>query len=430
MDMRSLRLGAGWTLAAALVLSPVACADDVPGGTAGDGDGDGDGDAGDCAPQRPYQDEWDTVVDGLPFPTTEIRDLSIGGRLTNDNFANRGDIDVYYVHEDEVITVQLRRFTWASSEEDAHEAFDAMDPWLFAEATPSPAPDPENDCTVGAWKDDCRIRVWYDGLVQPLRDGADLRVFLPKTWEGSLTLATEDDEQESELYPRRSRIRVKGARGSVLVDSIGAGEVEIEMSEDLEEAPLDCDEAQHLACEAVGWTTTGICIGPASCGDAINEALCEENTDGCSWETCSCGTGSGGFGAVVVESIPGRATDITVELPSQLWATVRTQNEQPGMNPASDPLCEADLRCEDFGSCLVNDALNQCADPDICWKQYAELNDPGDLAAPMAGFRVDLTSSTCNEVPTVTEPSECGSPQSVLRGALTVCSDCLDLPVP
>jgi hypothetical protein len=323
-----------------------------------------------------------------------ISTLTVGGSITNDNFANRGDVEVYYTNDSNVISVQMRRFTFADAEDEA--AFDKLSLWAYnvgvAPPTPEMAP---NKCDEGVWLDSCQIRVYYDGLAQPLRDGADLRVFLPRTWEGVLEIETQDNDFEPERYPDRGDVTVKGAAGSVDVE-LDAGNVQIEMASDLEEAPLECDADQHQACWDVDWDVAD--------------------------PTCNCTE----FGGIRVASRAGRASNVTIETPPDIWISASMQNEQPGINPQSDPLCTATIACDEFDACDL-DPLNAGMD----WKVGAFINDT-DSNIDGAGYTVNVNVGACAEVPFASGPDDFDAedPESEARGFLHLCSDCLDIATP
>ena len=90
--------------------------------------------------REPYVDEWRVEASG---PAAALTSLSIGDRLTSDNFANRGNVEVYYVDGTDQITIEMQRFTIAKTQEDADAAFGRMKFWGYNIATPA-APTPED----------------------------------------------------------------------------------------------------------------------------------------------------------------------------------------------------------------------------------------------------------------------------------------------
>jgi hypothetical protein len=78
--------------------------------------------------RRPYRDIW---REELVVPAAGLSRLIVGGRLTNDNFVNRGDIEILHVEGSTQIVVQLQRFTFTNSAENAEEAFARMSLWAY-----------------------------------------------------------------------------------------------------------------------------------------------------------------------------------------------------------------------------------------------------------------------------------------------------------
>ena len=76
----------------------------------------------------PYRDIW---REELVLPAAGFARLIVGGLLTSDNFANRGDIEILYVEGSTQIVVQLQRFTFASDAEHAEQAFARMSLWAY-----------------------------------------------------------------------------------------------------------------------------------------------------------------------------------------------------------------------------------------------------------------------------------------------------------
>ena len=144
---------------------------------------------------RPWDTGWQTVVDALPFPA-DVSTLTIGRLEYNGNYANRGDVVVYFDQDLPVITVEMRAYdfsdrVWFFGDEDIEGAADRMQIWAYS-SPGNPAPPgempPGDDCTVGTWKDDCKIYAYYDGQVEPVRSGADFRVHLPCSYRGALVV--------------------------------------------------------------------------------------------------------------------------------------------------------------------------------------------------------------------------------------------------
>ncbi|MEM7152279.1 MAG: hypothetical protein AAF799_05520 [Myxococcota bacterium] len=186
---------------------------------------------------RPYRDQWRTELDA-PLELTgldAIRTLWVGGPEYEGNFANRGDIVVQF-HDEDRIVVEMRRFAHAQSSEQAQNYFDALQLWAYARDIerpmhPShmmyPRPCVDDD---GLLRDECAMRVYYEGLQQPVRTGADIRVTLPASYEGQLKLFTEDLLSDSTylnrgnvcIEPTRAQISAELGRGIGLASIAGA----------------------------------------------------------------------------------------------------------------------------------------------------------------------------------------------------------------
>ncbi len=183
-----------------------------------DDDDGGDGGAGVDRPEctgdglgnRPIRDEWRTEavvpfdhfdeINGVP----RISRLRIGGTLAGgsdrENFANRGDVNVRFDGPPDTITIELRRFTFARCEAAAEADFEALSLWSFAGIDPpvdGRELDPALACDGAAgFSDGCAIRVFYDGLSQLARSGADIRVTLPADYAGDLVVITDDNDAD------------------------------------------------------------------------------------------------------------------------------------------------------------------------------------------------------------------------------------------
>ena len=164
---------------------------------------------------EPFRGDWEEVAN-WPFDPSAVGTITIGGRLDGDNFANRGNVEVYYVDAPNII-VQMRKFTFAADSRrgggrlrSAQRLGCSWDPRasrvksiLSAIAgTKTPRRGKPTGKTLAAFTsittDKCKKR----------RMGADIRVFLPSTWEGLLNVATEDNVAELEDYPDRGDVTI------------------------------------------------------------------------------------------------------------------------------------------------------------------------------------------------------------------------------
>jgi hypothetical protein len=331
-------------------------------------------------------------------PGDEVSTVVIGGTDVEDNFINRGDVEVFFNGPEGKVTVQLRRFTFAPDEATAQENWDRLLAWNYSGSVVPPSDEiAEDDCT-DAFRDGCQVRVWYNGQTQPVRDGADIRVIMPASYAGRIEITTEDNIAEDQ-YPDRGDVRVKGLRGSAQVE-LDSGNVEVKLADDILEAP-PCGAEAVMTCENFE-------------DDEMNPIP---------WDT---GCGCTEFGQVKVDSRNERAANVTIDMPGDLWATANMENAQPGMTTSSDPLCEAIVECDGIGDC--NDLRK-----DFPWKRQTEFNDPpGDAAIEGAGYGFPITSAACQDVTYVDGPDDWGSsePATEKRGDLTICHGCVDIANP
>jgi hypothetical protein len=238
--------------------------------------------------RQPVRDEW---REELVLAAAGVRHLVVGGVLTSDNFANKGDIEVRYEEGGSEIHVELQRFTFAKSMTDAEQAFGRMSLWAYDLVSVEKPRDEIMQAACGVSDGDfCQIRVYYDGLYQPVRDGANLRVTLPRGWDGTLALETADNLIEEPEYPDRGDILVDGLAGNLEV-RLDAGRVQVRL-----------DPAYALQ--------------PAS---------------------------------IVVEARSGRAAEILVDVPPDNYYTAELANPDAPF----DPGCDVAIDCEAFPDCQL-----------------------------------------------------------------------------
>lgn len=387
-----------------LLCVPLLCACPTEDPAEGEGDTDAGADAFPLSGNQPVDDAWTLEID-QPFDAAAVQTLIIGGTEHADNFANRGNITVQYAATDR-ITVEIRRFTSASNSSGAQADFDRLSLWAY-ETVGNPSPpsqmDAADECIDSSgqaqWRDGCQIRVYYDGLSQLARSGADFRVTLPQTFTGELQLGTEDNDADPD-YQDRGKVCVEGLAGSAEVD-LGAGEAFVSLAADLNPFPL-CAAAEIEACEDVGWEAACPCLAVQGVGNNL-----------------------------IVRSGDGQAADATVDVPEQLWARYNLRNEGDGMDPNNEAepggLCEASVSAGS-GTLLPADTVDLTQAP---WANDGLLNQPPAPAPQGAGYSITLQSDRCEVVLGTEHPEDFvgvgnGELQDANeRGNVSICAGCV-----
>jgi hypothetical protein len=366
----------------------------------GEGNDSGDGD------QHPQQTEWKKVVD-LPFPLSgdgKVTSISIGRLDYDGNFANRGDVEVYFDNQDEKIQIEMRVYDFtddisANGDEAAgvKGTLERMSLWAYV-TTSNPAKpsemDVEDDCTKDTWKSGCAVYVYYDGQTQPVRMGADLRVHLPKAYRGSLDIETEDNDDEPS-YPLVSDVIVEGLCGSADI-KMSQGEAKIKMCRELTPAPT---------CSA----------------EAIKE--CEDfEIDGqpAAWSNLCTACPAENFGQVKIEAVKPWAGNITVDIPTTTWLNANLANEETDRPHMCKPELSA---CTDAGGSVCT--LNEDG---TGYGVAGEFNYPSPAAASGAGFNLTVKSAGCGPVKYYESPDDWSAesePKEEEHGHIKVCTGCL-----
>jgi hypothetical protein len=355
--------------------------------------------------RAPFVDEWELVDEG---PADALTKLSIGGRISSDNFANRGDVEVIYDPSATTVKVEMQRFTIASNADSADEAFGRMSYWGYNASTPGPR-DPMNaeDAALRCFlpeNDACYIRNYYDGMSQPIRDGVNFRVTIPAGWDGDLEITTSDNLGEGiETYPDRSDVSVDGLAGTLAVD-LDSGNLEIR---------VDPNVDHYAGCSANDACETGDPSADPPVGPFDSACGCADPT------------------FINIENGPGQASNITIDVPTTShvteagrWYDVRLENTGD-FSSSADFSCTATIRCEDFGAgCVINPDF---AGPNVENKEWAEINYPGDPAIPGTGIQVNATSQGCANITYLEDPLDydLDTWPEEKRGDLLVCSGCL-----
>ena len=363
---------------------------------------------------QPFRDQWRTEAE-VPFPylddegDAQITNISIGGLRTRDNFANRGDVIVQFADAD-TIKIELRRFTMASNQDRAEEDFADLQLWAFDDAVKPPHEIEDSvakDCLAAGWMDGCEIRVYYDGLSQLSRAGADIRVTLPRSYRHSIEIVTEDNDEDSD-YHNRGNVCVSDLPGTADI-TLGNGVAYVSLAEGT--TPMPRCSAEDIA-ECEGW--------PDGSGE---QAWAQE---------CPCVNAIGEFGRVKVEALDAAAADMLVDIPADIWAAINLTNEASGQmrNPVEDA---PGVRCD-----AVVDVPGYVFDPQIGdeltrdpWRNKGFSNHPSDAAIVGAGYNVQLSASDCAPVTQTEHPEDFvgtnhGNEQETHeRGNLQVCSGCI-----
>jgi hypothetical protein len=362
--------------------------------------------------QEPFRDSWRTEHEG-DFDLLDDDDVPRILSLTigtpdpfGDNFINRGDVIVDFTGEDGRIKIEMRRFTFANSEEEAEEeVFDKLDLWAYNANTGTPKRpadmEEDADCTddAEAWLDGCAIYVYYDGQNQLERAGADLRVTLPADYRQQLDIVTSDNIRE-DTYPNH---------GNVCVNSLNAV-ADIELESGVAFVKMAADASPAPVCDAVGIK---------DCTDTTDPTT-TASIEGLWSSKCICANMLK-MGSLTVEAEAPRAANITVDAPAEFWASITAENEAGN---SGEDVCPVSI--EDFNSFVPNEAQ---FDPDQPWRLIGDANIPSDVALAGGGYAMKLTSSECAPVASVEKPkdwdAEADDPDTEVRGHVTVCAGCL-----
>jgi hypothetical protein len=346
----------------------------------------------------PFRDEWRVEVNA-EFPylvdgEMNISTIAVGGLLRQDNFANRGDVIVKADGPEDRILVEMRRFTWRETLEDAQADFAALElhahtgglkpPQDTADENKCGLRDPNDAESFAPWQDGCSIRLYYMGQTQPSRVGADIRVTLPASYRGAIQIVT-DDNDGTEDYLNRGDVCVEGLNGS-----------------------LDAELESGLAYVILDRNATP---GPTCDEDAIEN--CEEWPDGAWASECACRT----FGSAKITATG--AANVTVDVPDPLWATFSLDNQ--GKSQTTTDHCDAEI---DWDAADVEETDRE-------WKKHGEANHPSEEAPFGGGFGLRAVSKDCSVVQHTDDPNDyvgggnADEQDSEIRGDIVLCSGCL-----
>lgn len=353
---------------------------------------------------KPFREEYKEVL-RKSFPLSgdgAIKTLTIGKRVgaaAMANFANRGDVEVLFDLDTEEIAIEMRRYAFQADQTEADETFAKMSLWTYVNGSAPKKPDdmdPADDCSASAtWLDGCYVLVYYDGLSQPVRVGADFKVHLPKAYRQSVVVNTEDNIEEGN-YKLRGDVKLMDLCGSADV-ALSSGKADVRFCRELAPGPT-CTAQQIQQCDDFQ-----VDMMPAP------------------WDkTCPCTT----FGKLNVEAKDPYAGSITIDIPfASVWSTMTLRNDKSGQTTQDEDLyCTASV--DNCPTCTVEQSA------DTPWKASVELNYPGFTAPKGAGYAITAVSAGCEEVfyvdgPDDFDPEGVESPKSEERGNILVCDGCL-----
>lgn len=337
--------------------------------------------------RAPYVDDWRTEAE---LPADQFTYLSIGDRETSDNFANRGDVEVRYVDGANSIKIEMQRFTVANSPDDVDETFGRMQYWGYNKSSPEKPSDKiaPDLCTANADISSCYIRAYYDGQLQPVRDGANFRITVPAGWDGDIDITTSDNLEEGiDIYPDRGDVIVDGLNGNLSVD-LDSGNVEVRVDPNILHY-ASCSAEANMTCEDMDYAM--------GCG-------CSEPTN------------------IDIKNGNAQASNITVDVGNaDNWYTMILENR--GMFSSSDDfVCNATIDCDSFADCNIDSAY-----ANIAYQERAEVNYPGMPAVEGTGIRIELISESCGNIKYVDGIEDYGLEDlpEEKRGELRVCVGCL-----
>jgi hypothetical protein len=363
---------------------------------------------------EPYRDDWRVEAE-VPFPYLNdagevlISSVRIGGRTYQDNFANRGDVIVEFEEGRSTIKIEMRRFTMALSRANAEEDFEALQLWAYSANQASPRKpgdmDPEATCIPTpdkpsnvSWREDCAIRVYYDGQSQIARAGADFRVTMPASYRHNVRIVTQDADGDND-YINRGTVCVNNLNGSAEID-LENGVASVILAENSLPIPT-CTPEQVTACD-----------------EYVHQAGTDDEQDAPWHPDCPCivETNSS-WGSVRVESAEAAAADMTIDAPEHLWMNITARNESS--NQSQSDHCPAVVTMPTF----VED------ERPFAWSVRGTTSKPSSFAS--GGYGTTAISKDCSPIAFTTAPQEfVGSgngheQMSEQRGNVTICTNCI-----
>jgi hypothetical protein len=325
--------------------------------------------------------DWEQVID-VPFDSQKVAKMQIGGYSEKNNFANRGDVEVYFTEENRIRVLMRRIAVDDESEDYPMQVVSRIVPWAYAISAPkdpddlSPS-DMDKNCTTDAWLDGCMLLAYFEGAVQPAAVAADFRVYVPKDWDGDLTIVTEDFLHDGENFPKRADVKVKGFIGRVNV-AAESGEIRLERNGDGPVA-LDCTAEQVAACNDVAWD--------------LGSCMCKV------------------FPRVDVETL-GAANVFVNYSDRKMIGTAYGRNDDATLPQGNTTECKVEVACSEFENCEVLE------NPEP-W-QLREAINLANIANTSVGMGARVVVRRCEEV---SFSDAQGETQSEGRGFVYFCGE-------
>jgi hypothetical protein len=365
---------------------------------------------------EPYRDDWRVEAE-VDFPylndagETLISTVRIGGRTHQDNFANRGDVIVEFEEGRSTIKIEMRRFTMALSRANAEEDFEALQLWAYSANQASPRKpgdmDPEATCVPTperpsgvSWRDDCAIRVYYDGQTQIARAGADFRVTMPASYRHNVRIITQDAAGDSD-YINRGTVCVNNLNGTAEID-LENGVASVIIAESTLAIPT-CTPEQVTACD-----------------EYVHQAGTADEQEAPWHPDCRCvAETNSAWGSVRVESAEAAAADITIDAPEHLWMNITARNDKSGLSQSDPDHCTAVVTMPTF-------VEEERPSP---WSVRGTTSKPSSFAS--GGYGTTAISKDCSPIAFTTSPQDFvghgnGHEQtSENRGNVTICTNCI-----
>ena len=327
--------------------------------------------------------DWEQVV-STKFDVNAIGNLTIGGDVVAENFLNRGDVEVYFT-ESSNIRVLFQRVAVAESQERAEELLGRIQFWAYSQDPPKGTVLPDESKRCGdQWREGCQIRMRFDGQSQAKGTGANYRVYLPRGWQGTLNIRTNDNLYDPDFYPDRGDIKVFQYTGSL--NLIGESGVVDVVRDPEAPAVLSCSKQEISDCIANQWDSA-MCV----CQDFAVAKITMQ--------------GSG---------------DVRVNLnDSNILAAASIRNSDSSLGPDSEYRCTAQIHCDDFAACQTGGTVKEWLVPTARMNTLTLTNES-------VGTVVSVDVQRCTKTPFVTDQSAVGNVELDYRGHIELCGKVSD----